>query len=284
MKAGDYTRLVLLAAIWGASFIFMRVAAPAFGTVLTAEGRLLIAGLVLAAWFRITGFDPQWRRYWKPYVAIGLVNLALPSLLYAFALTYIPASIGAVLNATAPMFGALLAALFLGERFSVGKAAGCLAGIAGVVLVVKPGALTETPMFGYAAAACLAACLCYGYNGVLMRRYAADVPSRGIAVGGQLAAALMLLPLAPFSPPIGTIGAIETANLLALALFGNALGFAMYFRLISDVGATRALTVTYLMPFFGLLWGMLFLGESLPASALAGGVLIIAGTVLVTRG
>src|SRR5258706_91788 len=176
MKAGDYTRLELLAAIWGASFIFMRVAAPAFGTVLTAEGRLLIAGLVLAA------------------------------------------------------------------------------------------------------------CLCYGYNGVLMRRYAADVPSRGIAVGGQLAAALMLLPLAPFSPPIGTIGAIETANLLALALFGNALGFAMYFRLISDVGATRALTVTYLMPFFGLLWGMLFLGESLPASALAGGVLIIAGTVLVTRG
>src|SRR5258706_1930874 len=172
MKAGDYTRLVLLAAIWGASFIFMRVAAPAFGTVLTAEGRLLVAGLVLAAWFRITGFDPQWRRYWKPYAAIGLVNLALPSLLYAFALTYIPASIGAVLNATAPMFGALLAALFLGERFSLGKAAGCLAGIAGVVLGVKPGALTETPMFGYPAPACLAARLGYAHNRVLMPRFA----------------------------------------------------------------------------------------------------------------
>jgi drug/metabolite transporter (DMT)-like permease len=284
VKAADYTRLVLLAAIWGASFIFMRVAAPAFGTVFTAEGRLLIAGLVLAAWFHWTGFGAQWRRYWKTYAVIGLVNLALPSLLYAFALTYIPASVGAVLNSTAPMFGALLAALFLGERFTGGKAAGCTAGIAGVALVVKPGALADTPMFGYAAAACLAACLCYGYNGVLMRRYAADVPSRGIAVGGQLAAALMLLPLVPFSPPIGPIGAIEAANLLALALFGNALGFVMYFRLISDVGATRALTVTYLMPFFGLLWGMLFLGESLPASALTGGVLIIAGTVLVTRG
>ncbi|HTP62214.1 MAG TPA: EamA family transporter, partial [Burkholderiales bacterium] len=88
----------------------------------------------------------------------------------------------------------------------------------------------------------------------------------------------------PFSPPTAAIGAIEAANLLALALLGNALGFVMYFRLISDVGATRALTVTYLMPFFGLLWGMLFLGESLPATALAGGVLILAGTVLVTRG
>jgi len=283
MKTADYTRLVLLAALWGASFMFMRVAAPVFGTVLTAEGRLLIAGLVLAAWFRFAGFDPQPRRYWKPYAAIGLVNLALPSLFYAFALRYIPASMGAVLNSTAPMFGALLAALFLGERLTARKAAGCAAGIAGVALVVRPGALVETPMFGYAAAACLAACLCYGYNGVLMRRYA-DVPSRGFAVGGQIAAALMLLPLLPFSPPAAAIGAIEISSLLALALFGNALGFVMYFRLISDVGATRALTVTYLMPFFGLLWGMLFLGESLPASALAGGALILAGTVLVTRG
>jgi drug/metabolite transporter (DMT)-like permease len=283
VKAADYTRLVLLAALWGASFIFMRVAAPAFGTAWTAEGRLLIAGLVLAAWFRFAGFDPQWRRYWKAYAAIGLVNLALPSLFYAFALRHIPASIGAVLNATSPMFGALLAAAFLGERLSLRKAAGCIAGIAGVVLVVRPGELAGTPMFAYAVAACLAACFCYGYNGILMKRHA-EVPSRGIAVGGQLAAALMLLPLAPFSPPAAVPGAIEIGNLLALALLGNALGFVMYFRLISDVGATRALTVTYLMPFFGLLWGMLFLGESLPASALAGGILILAGTVLVTRG
>jgi drug/metabolite transporter (DMT)-like permease len=283
MKIADYTRLVLLAALWGGSFIFMRLAAPAFGTVLTAEGRLLIAGLVLAAWFRFAGFDPQLRRHWRPYAAVGLVNLALPSLFYAFALRHIPASMGAVLNSTSPMFGALLAALFLGERLSVLKTAGCAAGIAGVALVVQPGALAEAPMFGYAVAACLAACLCYGYNGVLMKRYA-DVPSRGFAVGGQIAAALMLLPLAPFSPPTAAIGAIEICNLLALALLGNALGFVMYFRLIADVGATRALTVTYLMPFFGLLWGMLFLGESLPASALAGGVLILTGTVLVTRG
>jgi drug/metabolite transporter (DMT)-like permease len=111
-----------------------------------------------------------------------------------------------------------------------------------------------------AAGACLLACLCYGYNGVLMRKHAAGVPSRGIAVGGQLAAALMLLPLVPFSPPTAAVGAVEILGLLALALLGDALGFVMYFRLISDV-TRRALTVTYLMPFFGLLWGMLFLGE-----------------------
>ncbi|MBC7802275.1 MAG: DMT family transporter [Candidatus Parcubacteria bacterium] len=284
MKAADYARLIVLAAIWGASFIFMRVAAPAFGTAWTAEGRLLVAALVLAAWFRFAGFDAQWRRHWKAYAAIGLVNLALPSLLYAFALRHVSASVGAVLNATAPMFGALLAAFFLAERFTARKAAGCICGIAGVVLVVGPGAMDQTPMFGYAVAACLSACLCYGYNGVLMRRYAPGLPSRGVAVGGQLAAALMLLPLLPFALPPGPVGALEISNLLALALLGNALGFVMYFRLISDVGATRALTVTYLMPLFAVLWGMLFLGESLPASALAGGVLILAGTVLVTRG
>lgn len=283
MKSSDYTRLVLLAAIWGASFIFMRVAAPSFGTVWTAEGRLLIAGLVLAAWFRFAGFDPQWRKNWRPFAAIGLVNLALPSLFYAFALRHIPASIGAVLNASAPMFGAVLAALFLGERLSLRKAAGCIAGIAGVALVVRPGAMDQTEMFGYAAAACLAACACYGYNGILMKRYA-EVPSRSFAVGGQIAAALMLLPLVPFTPPAATVGAIEISSLLALALLGNALGFVLYFRLISDVGATRALTVTYLMPLFAILWGMLFLGESLPPAALAGGILILSGTVLVTRG
>lgn len=283
MTPADYARLAFLAALWGASFIFMRVAAPAFGAAWTAEGRLLVAGLVLATWFRITGFDPQWKRHAIPYAQLGLVNLALPALLYAFALMHIPASVGAVLNATAPMFGALCAAAFLGEHLTLRQGIGCAAGVAGVALIVQPGSLAANPMFGWAAAACLAACLCYGYSGVLMKRHP-EVSPRGLAVGGQLAAAAMLLPLAPFSPPPGDVGLLAAANLLALALLGNALGFAIFFRMVADIGSARALTVTYLMPLFGLLWGRLFLGESLPASALAGGLLVLSGTVLVTRG
>ena len=284
MHAADYARLVFLAAIWGASFIFQRVAAPVLGAALVAEGRLLIAGLVLAAWFRLSGFDPQWRRYAWQYIAIGLVNMALPSLLYAFAMMHIPAALAAILNATSPMFGALFAALFLGERLTARKALGCAVGAGGVALIAQPGAFAATPMFAAAIAACLAACVCYGYTGVVMRKYAAQTPSRGIAVGSQLAGAAMLLPLLPFAPPPLEPTAFAVSNLLALALIGNALGMVLYFRLIADAGATRALTVTYLMPLFAVLWGMLFLGESLPASALAGGVLILAGTVLVTRG
>ena len=283
MTKPDAARLVLLAAIWGGSFIFLRVAAPAFGAAWTAEGRLLVAGVVLAAGFAAAGVDAAWRRHWKACAAVGLVNLALPSLLYGFALAHIPAALGALLNATSPVFGALLAAAFLGERLTARVALGCAAGLAGVALVVQPAAAGASPMLLPAVGACLLACACYGYNGVVMRRYAAGVPARSIAVGGQLAASAMLLPLAIASPPTGPVGAIAAANLLALALLGNALGFVLYFRLIADVGATRALTVTYLMPLFSLLWGFLFLGESLPPSALAGGALILAGTVLVTR-
>ena len=284
MTAADFGRLVALAAIWGGSFIFQRVASPVLGAALTAEGRLLIAGLVLALWFRLTGFDPQWRRYGRQYLAIGVVNMALPSLLYAFALTHIPASLAAILNSTSPMFGALFAALFLGERLTRRMGFGCAAGAVGVVLVARPDGFATTPMFGAAVAACLAACVCYGYTGVVIRRHAAGTPSRGIAVGSQLAGAAMLLPLLPFSPPLAEPTVFAISNLLALALLANALGMVLYFRLITDVGATRALTVTYLTPAFALLWGALFLGETLPASALAGGVLIVAGTVLVTRG
>ena len=283
MSTADYARLVVLAAIWGASFIFQRVASPELGAALVAEGRLLIAGMVLALWFRLIGFDPQWRRHLKQYIAIGLVNMALPSLLYAFAMMHIPAALAAFLNSTSPMFGALFAALFLGERLTARKGLGCAAGACGVALIAQPAGFASTPMFAASIAACLAACVCYGFTGVVVRRYAAETPSRGIAVGSQLAGAAMLLPLLPFSPPPAEPTALGVGSLIALALLGNALGMVLYFRLIADVGATRALTVTYLMPLFAVLWGMLFLGESLSASALAGGVLILAGTVLVTR-
>jgi drug/metabolite transporter (DMT)-like permease len=132
-------------------------------------------------------------------------------------------------------------------------------------------------------AAALGACCAYGAVGVLVKRCAGSATPRGMAAGNQLAAALVLVPLLPLLPPPAAPTMLAIANLLALALLASAVAFPLYFRLIADVGATRALTVTYLIPLFGLLWGWLFLGEALPASALAGGVLILAGTVMVTR-
>ncbi len=284
MKSADYARLVALAAIWGASFMFMRVAAPALGAIWTAEARVLLGGLALLAWFRVIGFDPGLRRHWRYYLAIGMVNSAVPFALYAYAAIHLPASLLSILNATSPMFGMLFGALFATERVTLRKLAGLALGAAGVALVAQPGGFQADAAFTLAVVAALGACAGYGLTGVLVKRWGQGVPARGVAAGNQLAAAALLAPLLVLAPPAALPSLLVIGNVLALALLASAVAFLIYFRLIADVGATRALTVTFLIPAFGVLWGSLFLGEALPAGMLAGGVSIVAGTVLVTRG
>ena len=282
MNGADYARLVLLAALWGGAFVFLRVAAPVLGPAWTAECRVLLGGLALLAWLRLTGFDPGLRHHARFYLLIGTVSIAAPFALYSYAAMHAPASLLSIVNATAPIFGLAWSALFRDERVTLRKAAGLALGIVGVALIVRP------PDGGVAAqvgplAAALAACCCYGVTGVLLKRFSSGASPRGMAAGNQLAAALVLLPLLPFFPPLAAPTPVVIANVLALALLASGVAFLLYFRLIADVGATRALTVTYLIPLFGVLWGWIFLGETLPATALAGGALILAGTVLVTR-
>ena len=285
MSAADAARLAALAAIWGGSFIFIRVAAPALGAVWTSEGRVLIGGLALLLWLRLAGFDPQWRRYLGFYAAVGVVNSAIPFTLYGFAGIHLPASTMAFLNATSPMFGLLVGAASGTERVTARKVAGLIAGSAGVALVARPEAGgSASAFFGIAVAACLLASFSYGFTGLLVRRWGAGAPSRGVAVGSQLTAAAMLLPLVPFTAPAAMPSLLVAANLLALGLLASGLALMLYFRLMADVGATRALTVTYLVPLFAFLWAAVFLGESLTPAIAMGGVLILAGTILVTRG
>jgi len=279
----DYARLVALAAIWGASFIFMRVAAPVLGAVWTAELRVLLGGLALLAWLRIAGFDPGLRAHARAYLVVGAIGIAAPFVLYSFAAMHAPASLLAIVNSTAPIFGLAWGALLGDERVTPRKATGLALGVAGVALIARPAGLAGGPLFGWAVAAALGACCLYGVVGVLIKRFAHGASPRGMAAGNQLAAALVLIPLLPFAPPLAAPSALVLANVLALALLASGVAFVLYFRLIADVGATRALTVTYLIPLFGILWGALFLGETLPAASLAGGVLILGGTVLVTR-
>jgi drug/metabolite transporter (DMT)-like permease len=284
VKAADYARLALLAALWGGAFVFLRVVAPVLGPAWTAEFRVLLGGLALLAWFRLTGFDAELRRHARFYLLIGTVNIAVPFALYSYAAMHAPASLLSIVNATAPIFGLAWSALFRDERVTLRKATGLVLGIAGVALIVRPPAGEPAAQLGWALAAALGACCAYGITGVLMKRFASGASPRGMAAGNQLAAALVLLPLLPILPPLAAPTPLVLANLVALALLASGVAFLLYFRLIADIGATRALTVTYLIPLFGVLWGWLFLGETLPAAVLAGGALIVAGTVLVTRG
>jgi len=281
MTGGDAGRLTALAAIWGSSFLFMRIAAPALGVALTAELRTLIAGLGLAVYVRFARFDPQWRRWWRQYFVVGALTSAIPFALYAYAALEVSAGLMAVLNATAPMFGALLGVLLLGDRLTAGRAAGLALGIAGVVLLSRAEAGSGLALLGIAAA--LGAAFFYGLAGVYMKRFTSEVPARGMALGTQIVPGLLLLPFVAVAPPSALPPALALAAIVALGLLCGALAYVIYFRLIADLGPAGALTVTYLIPLFGVLWGALFLGETVSLSMLAGGALVIMGTILVLR-
>jgi len=281
MTVQDTTRLVLLAAIWGASFLFNRITAPLLGPVLTAELRTLIAGIALAIWFAATGFNPEWRRWGRQYVIVGMLTSGLPFLLWAYAALSLTAGLMSVLNATSPMWGALWSALLLGERLNARRVLGLVIGVVGVALVTRPepGATLVYP----AIIAALVAAFCYGLAGAYMKRWASGVPSRGMAVGTQLAAGVLLIPFIALWPPAAAPTPLVAASMLALGLVCGAVAYLLYFRLIADIGATGALTVTYLIPVFGVAWGALFLGETISLPMLAGAALVIARTVFVLR-
>jgi drug/metabolite transporter (DMT)-like permease len=271
----------LLAAIWGASYLFNRIVAPSLGPVLTAELRTLIGGVALAVYFTAAGFDPEWRRWWRQYLLVAIFSSALPFVLWAYAALHATAGLLSVLNATSPMWGALCSAVLLGERLNARRATGLAIGIVGVAVVTQPGGGAELHYPSIAAA--LAAAFSYGLIAAYIKGWASNVPSRGLAVGTQLAAGILLVPFVPLWPPAAAPTPLVVACMLALGLVCGAIAYLLYFRLIADIGATGALTVTYLIPPFGVLWGALFLGEPVTVLMLAGACLVILGTVLVLR-
>ena len=259
----------------------MRIAAPVLGPVLTAELRTLIAGIALAAYFAATGYDPEWRRWGRHYAVVGILSSAVPFLLWAYAALSLTAGLLSVLNATAPMWGALCSALLLRERLNARRTLGLVIGVVGVALVTRPESGAE--LYYPAIVAALAAAFCYGLIAAYIKRWASDAPSRGMAVGSQLAAGILLIPFVALWPPATAPTPGVAASILALGLVCGAIAYLLYFRLIADIGATGALTVTYLIPVFGVLWGALFLGETVSALMLVGAALVILGTVFVLR-
>ena len=281
MRAGDLFRLLLLAAIWGGSFVFLRVLAPALGPILTADLRALIAWAALSLYLRAVGPDIQWRRFWKQYLIIGALNAALPFSLFAFAALHIPASYSAILNATSPLFGALFSALWIGEKITAPKVLGLVLGIAGVALVTRLAPGERDSMVVWSMIACLLAAVCYGSVSVYTKKFAAAVKPTAISAGSQLMAGLLLLPFVPFAPAPGPITLLVPVNMILFAVSCSAVAFLLYFRLIADIGPTKALTVTFLMPAFTMIWAAIFLSEGVTASMIFGCALILGGTGLV---
>jgi drug/metabolite transporter (DMT)-like permease len=283
MRQADIVRLAALTTIWSLSFVFLRVLVPTLGPVWTAMLRTSIAGIALVAWFAVVRLDADVKRHWRAYLFVGVLNSALPFLLFAFAALHLPASYLVLLNAATPMFGALAAAAWLSEPLTPTKLGGLLAGAAGVALVSRAGPVVPDAAFALAVGASLAAALCYALSGVWLKKRGTGLNSVAVAGWSQLLAGVVLAPIAAFAPVPQSVGPAVVFNVLALSLLGSAVAYLLYFRLIADVGPTRAMTVTFLMPALGMVWGVMFLGETITLPMLAGAALIVAGTAAVLR-
>lgn len=281
MRSLDFFRLLLLAAIWGASFLFMRLIAPVLGALWTTEFRVGIAGIVMLLVMWVTRRALNFSGNWKQYLVLGTLNSALPFALFSYAALILPAGYSAIVNATTPLWGALIGAMTLGERLTVRKIGGLLIGIAGVAFLVRLGPAKFTSDVVLAVLACAAASLCYGIAGAYSKKTSSHISPPLMATGSLLAAALVLVPFLPLAPMRGDITPFVFSIAVALALLCSAVAYLIYFRLIADVGPTKALTVTFLIPLFALLWGALFLHEQLTANMAVGCALVATATWLV---
>ena len=290
MRPVDTLYLLGLAAIWGASFLFMRMIAPEIGTVPTAFFRVSIAAaglLVILAMLRVS-WDFQGK--FKTVLLLGVINSGIPATMYSVAAQVLPAGYSAIFNATTPLMGVLIGGLFFSERLTPAKIAGVALGLLGVAVLTRAGPVAFDLELLIGALACLLATTCYGFAGFLARRWLdqrGGLDSRLSALGSMLGATLFLLPFFAFSaitqPPASWGGWQVWVSLLGLGLVCTAFAYILYFRLLSSIGPVKSMTVTFMIPPFGVLWGALLLDEPLSMAHLYGGVLIAGALWLVLR-
>ena len=282
MNTKQIGALLLLSALWGGSFLFMRIAAPVLGPVLLIELRVLIAGVALLVYMLVTRSAFDLRARWKHYLVIGIINSAIPFTLIATAELYLTAGLAATLNATSPLFGAVVAAIWINEALTKKKVIGLALGLLGVSILVGWSPFPFSLTLAISVAASLAAAACYGIGGVYTKVYMQGASSKAVATCSQLGAALVLLPLMFVAPSRHAPTPIVLLAVVALALLGTAVAYLLYFWLIEHAGPTRALTVTFLAPIFGVLWGTVLLSEPLSLSTFIGFGIILMGTGFVT--
>jgi drug/metabolite transporter (DMT)-like permease len=283
MKPADLLRLVALAAIWGASFLFFRMAVPSIGVAWFAEFRVAIAAVAMLGYVVASGGRLDVRRHWRAYLVMGLLNAAVPWTLYAYAGLHLGAGTMSILNATTPFFAAICGAFWLGERFTARKLAGLALGVAGVVTVVGLGPIALTRGVVLGTAACVAATLCYALSTTWLKKYDSNVSTIALSTATLVVASIAIAPFLGTVPPAEAFSTQVVVAVLGVSLLCSALGFLLYFRLIADLGPTRASTVTFMIPVFGVLWGWIFLAEPIGAGTVAGGLVVLAATALVIR-
>jgi len=275
---------VLLGAIWGSSFLFMRLGVVEFGAMPTAAVRVVVGAAFLLPLVWLRGLGPHLRRSWKPIVVIGIFNSGIPFACFAFALLSITTGLSAILNATVPLFGALFAWLWLKDRPSGSRLLGLVIGFAGVALLAwdkasfKPDASGVAP--AWAVLASLLAAVCYGWSANATKRYLAGMPALVTAAGSQIGALGVLAIPALWYWPARMPSLQAWMSLVAVGVLCTGVAYVLYFRLIEHAGPERALAVTFIVPVFAVFYGSLFLSETVTGWMLTCGAVIVCGTAL----
>lgn len=282
MNKKQFFLLVIISALWGSSFIFMRVLSPIFGPILTASFRLIIGSLFLYIYFIYTKRKVEWKRDFKWLLIVGVLNSAVPFTLFGFAALYIPASLSVILNSTSPMFGMIFGFMILNDKFSVIKVIGLLCGTMGVVVLSNIFSNESESIMILSILACVLASAFYGLSGAIIKKYAYDIDSKELTLGSMLIAGIILLPIGLFTSSIGVVTINTVILLIVFGVFCTTVTYLIYFDLIKQIGPVKALMTTYLMPVFGILWGVLFLKEEVSVNLGIGLVIIFMGIYLVT--
>jgi len=284
MKTKDIAALIGLAALWGASFLFIRIASPAIGPFLTIQGRVTIAAVALLIYIFMIGQPTQFKQRWKQYLIIGALNASIPFTLIATASLHLHASMLAIINSMTPLFAALVVRGWMKEKLSTRKWVGIFIGITGVIILVGWSPIPFTSEVIVAIVLSMLSTVSYGFAGVYAQKAFAGVPPLSVAFGQQLGAALLLVPFTIFNLPKATsvITPIVTLSVVGLALLCTAIGYLLYFYLIASVGPTKTLSVTFMIPVFGMGWGVVFLNEPVTLGMIAGLFVILCSIFLIS--
>ncbi len=282
MRFRDVFDLLVLSALWGASFIFMRIAAPELGPVVVGFLRASIAALFLLPFLLLRAGTTDLKKHWKKLLLVGILNSAIPFFLLAFAMLSLSGGFASIVNATAPLWAAVIAWIWLSEKLDGSRTAGLIIGFAGVVVLVWNKAGIDLPGVFLAVLAAISAAFFYGLGANFTKKTMQGINTLVVAAGSMVGAAIVLLPGAMLYWPGDPVSIQAWVAISMMGIASTGIAYVLYFRLIVNVGPAKAITVTYLVPGFAVIWGAMFIDEKLTMNMVIGCAIILTGTALAT--
>ena len=282
MKLRNFCELLLLSAIWGSSFLFLRIASPAFGPIFLVEMRVLSGLLVLLPVFLVMRKYQEFKLHWKMILLVSLLNMAIPFCFFSYSALNMGAGLLSIMNATVPIFTAMVGFLYFRQRLSRLGFAGLIVGLLGVAILMSESRDESGITSDLAIPSALFASILYGIAINLAAHKLQGVSGITITTGSLFFSSTILLPLAISSRPEVIPEGVIWLSVLSLGIVCTGFGYVLFYRLIGEIGSQRAITTTYLIPLFSIFWGSLFLGETLTMAMFLGGVTVLLGVALTT--